>query len=205
MSRSRAAKVIWKCPECDRTYRIPGSKPRPARCAKCARAVPSKATGTQAGVNDDDEICFQEAEPARSSALSFDVSVQRPSDEPVQSSRPDSSVSVDQLSDRLDEVLEHLEGITRTMRLVRWVMWGLGAATVVSIVVTLAGLMYSMSLVGSLSGLLNPSDPVLPDGAIPVDQLPAGDDRIPPKLRQDMQKIEEYSRTMEELLQEVNR
>lgn len=170
---------------------------------KCAGATPVVSKVTHDGSDDEGEIRFQEAPPSKPSSLNFDISVERPV-ENAASPPAGSSVTVEQLSDRLDEVLEHLEGITRTMRLVRWVMWGLGAATVLSIVVTLAGLMYSMSLVGSLTGILNPSGEAGPQQDLAIEQIPAGDRRIPPQLRKDMQKIEEYSRTMDELLQEVN-
>ena len=203
MSQSGPARIVWKCPECARVFRIPRSKPRPDRCMKCAGATPVVSKVTHDGSDDEGEIRFQEAPPAKPSSLNFDVSVERPA-ENAASPPAGSSVTVEQLSDRLDEVLEHLEGITRTMRLVRWVMWGLGAATVLSIVVTLAGLMYSMSLVGSLTGILNPSGEAGPQQDLAIEQIPAGDPRIPPQLRKDMQKIEEYSRTMDELLQEVN-
>ena len=88
-------------------------------------------------------------------------------------------------------------------------MWGLGLATVLSVVVTAGGLLYSMSMIGSLGSLLNqPADemPVdeIPGVAAPGGARPQGDVRIPPQLQQNMQKIEEYSNTVNELLKEVN-
>ena len=206
MSHSNSARIVWKCPECFRNFRIPKSKPRPALCTTCAKKSAASGTVLPHGSSssaDDDEVYFQEAEPARSSSLKFDVSVQRPSEAEALPTAS-SNVSVEELSGRLDEVLEHLEGITRTMRLVRWVMWGMGAATVLSIVVTGAGLLYSMSLIGSLTNLMNQPDQIIPAGEVPAGNRLGGDARIPPQLRQDMQKIEEYSRTMDELLKEVN-
>ena len=120
---------------------------------------------------------------------------------------------MEDLSERLDEVLEHLEGITRTMKLVRWVMWGLGVVTILSVVVTGAGLMYSMSLFGSLDELVNPQggvipggelpDGAIPDGAIPDVGAPGGNAGIPGKLKKDLQKIQEYNATVDDLLKEL--
>ncbi|MGZ0167856.1 MAG: hypothetical protein ACKVII_28390, partial [Planctomycetales bacterium] len=120
-----------------------------------------------------------------------------------------SSTSIDELSDRVDQILEHLEGISRTMKLVRWVMWGLGVATVLSVVVTVGGLLYSISMMGSLGDLLNPPAGEMPLGEIPIDgvqggAMPQGDVKIPPQLQQHMQPIKEYSDTVNELLKEVN-
>tara|TARA_R110002072_G_scaffold155657_2_gene306040 strand:- start:71227 stop:71652 length:426 start_codon:yes stop_codon:yes gene_type:complete len=119
------------------------------------------------------------------------------------------STTIDELSERIDRILEHLEDISRTMKLVRWVMWGLGLATVLSVVVTAGGLLYSMSMIGSLGELLNqPAGEMplgdIPEAAAPGGARPQGDVRIPPQLQQNMQKIEEYSNTVNELLKEVN-
>ncbi len=121
----------------------------------------------------------------------------------------DGGTSIDDLSERIDEMLEHLEGITRTMKLVRWVRWGRGAATVLSIVVTAGGLLYSMSMIGSLTDLLGQ-----PAGELAIDEAPAegghaGDGRvrhaqIPPHLREKLKPIEDYSNAVNELLKEVN-
>lgn len=160
---------------------------------------------------DEGEIHFQEAEPGNSGPLTFGVSVQPPAS-PESGPRSRSAgdgVSIEDLSNRIDEMLEHLEGITRTMNLVRWVMWGLGVATVLSVVVTVGGLLYSMSMIGSLTDLLGQ-----PVGGLATDELPAeggraGDDgvrnaQIPPQLREKLKPIEDYSNTVNELLNEVN-
>jgi hypothetical protein len=203
MSHSSPERVVWKCPECLHTFRIPKSKSRPVLCAKCVKKAAALGAVPSPSSTDDDEMYFKEAKPAKSSPLKFEVSVQRPVDTGA-SPEASNNVSVEHLSDRLDEALEHLEGITRTMRLVRWVMWGIGFATLLSILVTVGGLLYSMSLIGSLSNLTGPPGGVLPAGDIPGGNMPRGDARIPPQLQQDMQKIEEYSRTVDELLKEVN-
>lgn len=170
------------------------------------------------GAEGSDELYFQAAEPARSSSLKFGV-VAQPVDAPAKQSSPSdgvgvadgngSSTSIDELSDRVDRILEHLEGISRTMKLVRWVMWGLGLATVLSVVVTAGGLLYSMSMIGSLGNLLNQPAGEMPMGEIPVAGArdgvrPQGDVRIPPQLQENMKQIEEYSNTVNELLKEVN-
>ncbi|MDA0283693.1 MAG: hypothetical protein O3B13_08455 [Planctomycetota bacterium] len=210
MSRSDGAKVIWKCPECFRNFRIPKSKPRPSACVHCAKKGTSVASTAAPDSDDGDDMFFREAEPTTSTSLKFastpvPSAIQNPQ---VPRGESSSNTSVEALSDRLDEVLQHLEGITRTMTLVRRVMWGIGLATLLSMVATGVGLLYSMSLISSLGDL-----PGNPDGGIAGEQgqgqaLPGvdgrGDARIPPQMQQNMQQIEEYSRTVNELLKEVN-
>ena len=225
MSHSNESRATWTCPECSRTYRIPKSKPQPRLCPKCSKKGNASRAVQSAGADDGDELYFQEAEPARSSSLKFGVVAQaatvpakellpttggtRPPTDGTTPPTNGSSTSIDELSDRVDQILEHLEGISRTMKLVRWVMWGLGVATVLSVVVTAGGLLYSISMMGSLGDLLDPSGGGMSVGEIPVDgvrggAMPQGDVKIPPQLQQNMKKIEEYSNTVNELLKEVN-
>lgn len=229
MSRSSESRVVWKCPECQRNFRTLRSKPIPDVCVKCAKKAARSRDVAAADSADDQEMYFQEAEQAKSGSLKFGVAVQaagqstpsaggvvqpvgragRSTDGPESSPQPtDDGVSVEDLSERLDEVLEHLEGITRTMKLVRWVMWGLGLATIISVVVTLAGLMYSMSLVGSLGDLGDLQGGAmpggeLPDGAVPGVGVPGGNAGIPGKMQKDLQKIQEYNDTVDDLLKEL--
>jgi len=226
MSSSGKSRAAWTCPECSRTFRIPKSKPQPRLCPKCSKQGSTSDAVQSAGADGGDELYFQEAEPARSSALKFGV-VAQPVAAPTRESSPitsdnkppttrdnkppddGSSTSIDELSDRVDQILEHLEGISRTMKLVRWVMWGLGFATIVSVVVTVGGLLYSMSMIGSLGDLLNQPAGEMPLGEFPVDgvqggAMPQGDVKIPPQLQRHMQPIKEYSDTVNELLKEVN-
>ena len=210
------SRVVWTCPECSRTFRIPTSKPQSRLCAKCSRNEKASGAAQSSGTDDADELYFQEAEPTRSSSLKFGVVAQPATSPPQPSSAsvvaaavPGNTTSIDELSERVDQILEHLEGISRTMKLVRWVMWGLGVATVLSVVVTAGGLLYSISMMGSLGDLLDPSGGGMPVGEIPVDgvrggAMPQGDVKIPPQLQQNMKKIEEYSNTVNELLKEVN-
>ena len=228
MSYSDRSRVAWSCPECSRTFRIPRSKPRPRLCPECAEkgkpssvgqpAETAAAAAAAAAAAEDDNLYLQEAATQRTSSLKFGVVAQTfaTSTKDASSSAGHetstdvgSSTSIDELSERVDRILEHLEDINRTMKLVRWVMWGLGLATVLSVVVTAGGLLYSMSMIGSLGSLLNqPADemPVdeIPGVAAPGGARPQGDVRIPPQLQQNMQKIEEYSNTVNELLKEVN-
>ena len=218
MSRSGKSRIAWTCPECSRTFRISKTKRQPRLCPKCSKKGSGSGSVESAGADDGDDLYFQEAEPARTSSLKFGV-VAQPAVSPAKESLPATgdikpsvdgrSTSIDDLSDRVDEILEHLEGISRTMKLARWVMWGLGVATVLSVVVTAGGLLYSMSMIGSLGDLLNQPGGEIPLGEIPADggggvAMPQGDVRIPPQLQQNMKQIEEYSNTVNELLKEVN-
>ena len=212
MSHSNESRVVWTCPECSRTFRIPKSKPEPRLCPKCSKQGSASDAVHSAGADAGDELYFQEAEPARASSLKFGVVAQPVSAPTTSDNKPPidgSSTSIDELSDRVDQILEHLEGISRTMKLVRWVMWGLVFATIVSVVVTAGGLFYSISMRGSLGDLLNPPAGEMPLGEIPIDgvqggAMPQGDVKIPPQLQQHMQPIKEYSDTVNELLKEVN-
>lgn len=218
MSSSGKSRIAWTCPECSRTFRIPKTKRQPRLCPKCSKRGSASSAAQSAGAGDSDESYFQEAEPPRTSSLKFGV-VAQPAAPPAKVPLPDtgdieppvdgSSTSIDELSDRVDEILEHLEGISRTMKLVRWVMWGLGFATVLSVVVTAGGLLYSMSMIGSLGDLLNQPGGEIPLGEMPLDggrggAMQQGDVKIPPQLQQQMQPIKEYSDTVNELLKEVN-
>jgi hypothetical protein len=225
MSSSDRSRVAWSCPECSRTFRIPRSKPRPRLCPECAeKGKPSNVgqpaeTAAAASDDEDDNLYFQEAAPQRTSSLKFGVVAQTFANSSKDASTSaghktatdvGSSTSIDELSERVDQILEHLENISRTMKLVRWVMWGLGLATVLSVVVTAGGLLYSMSMIGSLGSLLNQPADEMPVGEVPGVAVPGGarlqgDVRVPPQLQENMKQIEEYSNTVNELLKEVNR
>lgn len=217
MSSSDRSRVVWTCPECSRTFRIPKSKPQPRLCPKCSKQEKASGAVQSVGADDSDDLYFQEAETSRTTSLKFGVVAQTVAASAKESSSgvgsgtstDGSSTSIEELSERVDLILEHLEDISRTMKLVRWVMWGLGLATVLSVVVTAGGLLYSMSMIGSLGDLLNQ-----PAGEMPMGEIPEagprdgarlqGDVRIPPQLQENMKQIEEYSNTVNELLKEVN-
>jgi len=199
-------------------FRIPRSKPQPRLCPKCSRNEKASGAAQSSGKDDAEELYFQEADQIRSSSLKFGVLAQ-PVISPAQSqssvhtdaahSDSGSTTSIDELSDRVDQILEHLEGISRTMKLVRWVMWGLGFATVVSVVVTAGGLLYSISMVGSLGDLLNQPAGEIPLGELPGNGgqggvMPQGGDDIPPQLQEKLKPIQDYSKILNELLDEVN-
>lgn len=219
MSSSGKSQVVWTCPECSRTFRIPKSKAEPRLCVKCSRKGKSAGAATSSRDDDSNEMFFQEAEPTRSSSLKFGVVAQpvstspsfRSKSTPEEISQADASsaTSIDELSDRVDQILEHLDGISRTMRVVRWVMWGLGFATIVSVVVTACGLLYSISMMGSLGDLLNQPAGEIPIGEILEDggqggAVPQGNAQIPPQLQEKLKPIQDYSNVLNELLDEVN-
>ncbi len=226
MSSAGESRVVWTCPECSRVFRIPRSKPQPRLCVKCSRKEKASGAAQSSGTDDAEEMYFQEADRTRSSPLKFGVVAQpvtspvQPQSSPVQPqsspvhtdasySDSGSTTSIDELSNRVDQILEHLEGISRTMKLVRWVMWGLGFATVVSVVVTAGGVLYSISMMGSLGDLLNQPAGEIPLGELPGNgaqggAMPQGNARIPPQLQEQLKPIQEYSNVLNELLDEVN-
>ena len=219
MSSSGKSRVVWTCPECSRTFRIPKSKPEPRLCAKCSRKEKASGAATSSRDDDSSEMFFQEAPPTRSSSLKFGVVAQPVTTPPSSQSKPTpketpqptehATTSIDELSDRVDQILEHLEGISRTMKVVRWVMWGLGFATIVSVVVTAGGLLYSISMMGSLGEVLNQPPGEIPMGDILEDggqggAMPQGNAQIPPQLREKLKPIQDYSNVLNELLEEAN-
>lgn len=220
MSSSREPRVVWKCPECSRNFRILKSKPRPTLCSKCMKKAANSVNAPPGESPEDDEMYFAEAEPAKPSSLKFGVAVESAAVEPAavereaERSAPQAipktvhrDSSVEELSDRLDEVLEHLEGITRTMKLMRWGMWSIGIATLLSIVMTVVGLVSAMSMIGSLGNLnlLNqPGGAALPGAAREDGAMPDGDAAIPPQLQQVLKVFGEQSQLRDELLKEID-
>ena len=181
---------------------------------KCARKAKASGAAKDSDTTAEGELYFQEAGTSPKSALKFGVVSQATAETPAvpvpaqPMARAESGASLEDLSDRVDEMLERLEGITRTMKLVRWVMWGLGVVTVLSVVVTVGGLLYSMS------DQLNPSA----DG-FAVDEVHVGgggaegervgdgrvrDAQIPPQLREKSKPILDYVDKINELQDEAN-
>lgn len=119
------------------------------------------------------------------------------------------------MGEQLDQILNHLEGISRTMRLIRKFVWAIGIATLLNILVVGVSLVYSVSMLGSFTslfsgdgGLVAP-DPEAGNGGQPRGNGggrggPLDNVAIPQQARENLEKIEEYNNVLNDLLQEVN-
>ena len=147
MSRGSSGRVAWTCPECERTYRIPRSRPRPERCANCE--------ARQKRDTDDGDIEFASApaEPALRTAF-----VREPLAAAVKAGTSSFSAidaesateSAPPTREQFDEMIAHLESINRTMRLFRRFLWAIGIVALLNVLLVGASLLYGMSMLSSL-------------------------------------------------------
>jgi hypothetical protein len=218
-------RVSWQCPECSRSFRIPASKPRPAWCPDCAAAM-----GSDGDI--DFDVPAEVSKPATKSRFNPSVTVKKGSgskktNEPKQTepkkptepsrgtpvpapfvSAPPVAASSPQTDsehdDKQQQILDELAKISHTMKFFRRLVWGIAIAMILNVVLMGVGLIYSMSMLSSVGGLLGPSADV--DAAIGN----AGDqnagaadlDKLPPGLQEKLKPIEDYGRLLEELAKE---
>ncbi|MBI1310915.1 hypothetical protein GC176_06365 [bacterium] len=198
MSRETSDRIAWTCPECERTYRIPRSRPRPVRCARCA--------GKQKRIDDDSDVEF--------AALSSEPASQKPAltaaptdrgelfSEPgaVLTVRGGASESAAPTREQLDQMIAHLESINRTMKLFRRFLWAIGIVALLNVLLVGASAIYGMSMLGSLFSGGGSGD----NGA--RQNLNLNDQRalnaLPPEVRKNLKAVEDYSDTLNELLNE---
>ncbi len=198
MSRESTERVAWKCPECERTYRIPRSRSRPTRCTKCE--------GNQKRFDEESDIEFAavpsapvprathavKETPADGGAASVANVLQTSTDDPA-------SASVAPTRDQFDQMIEHLASINRTMKLFRRFLWAIGIVALLNVLLVGASLLYGMSMLGSLfSGSTDA-------GGDDIGQnLNLNDQRALNALPPEAQKlIEDYSAQLNEALREA--
>jgi hypothetical protein len=202
VSRETTDRIAWTCPECDRTYRIPKSRPRPARCAKCEQkkktadedsdiefaAVPSAAESRSAPTSQGPESRFA---VERSSAERPAHVAAVPSDGPTR--------------EQFDQMIAHLESINRTMKLFRRFLWAIGIVALLNVLLVGASLIYGMSMLGSISSLFSGSADVGGNGAVQNLNLdnPRALNNLPPEVRKNLEAVENYSDALNELLEEA--
>ncbi|MDA0586689.1 MAG: hypothetical protein O2820_01995 [Planctomycetota bacterium] len=214
-------RVSWQCPECGRSFRIPASKPRPAWCPECAAAM---ETG-------EDDIDFDVPAPARKPKFNPSVTVKkandpRPSEPAKKSSKktgdpsrgtpvpspfgssssavPLSAIADDDHDAKQQQILDELAKISQTMKFFRRLVWGMAIAMILNVVLMGVGMVYSMSMLGSVGSLLQPAAGGEGGnlGGANVDPNKINMEGLPPKLQNDLKAIQEYNRTVNELLQE---
>lgn len=208
-------RVSWQCPECSRSFRIPASKPRPAWCPDCAAAMES-----------DGDIDFDVPSSAGKSKFNPSVTVKKAGEPKTTSERrtnessrgtpvpspfgassadpPRSRQSDDDDDAKQQQILDELAKISQTMKYFRRLVWGMAIAMILNVVLMGVGLIYSMNMLGSVGSLLQPDGEgggVNLDGAN-VDPANVNLEGLPPKLQNDLKQIQEYQRTVNELLEE---
>lgn len=215
-------RVSWQCPECGRSFRIPASKPRPAWCPDCAAAMDS-----------DGDIDFDIPSPAPKSKFNPSVTVKKTGDakktnQPARSESREPSRGTpvpspfasspakppqpkwaddDDHDAKQQQILDELAKISQTMKLFRRLVWGMAIAMILNVVLMGVGLVYSLSMIGSIGSLFGGDGGVVnPDGAnldgANVDPANVNLEGLPPKLQNDLKKIQEYQQTVNELLEE---
>jgi hypothetical protein len=201
VSRETTARIAWTCPECERTYRIPKSRSRPARCAKCEEK--------KKRADEDSDIEFAAVPPA---AESRSASAMREPASPVaaehsSATRPAHVVEAQSdgpTREQFDQMIAHLESINRTMTLFRRFLWAIGIVALLNVLLVGVSLIYGMSMLGSLSSLFSGSGAAVGNGA--GQNLNLNDRRalnnLPPEVRKNLQAVENYSDALNELLED---
>ena len=202
MSRETTDRIVWTCPECERTYRIPKSRPHPARCAKCEE---KKKTA-----DEDSDIEFASVPSAvapRSAYASLEpesrIAVERSSAERpvhVAAAQPDGPTR-----EQFDQMIAHLESINRTMKLFRRFLWAIGIVALLNVLLVGASLIYGMSMLGSISSLFSGNGDAGGNGAGQNLNLndPNALNNLPPEVRKNLEAVENYSGALNELLEEA--
>ncbi len=196
MSRGSSGRVAWTCPECERTYRIPQSLPRPERCANCE--------ARQKRDTDDGDIEFAAApaEPAPRAAFVREPLAAAVNAGTSSCSTIDAGAATESAlptREQFDEMIAHLESINRTMKLFRRFLWAIGIVALLNVLLVGASLLYGMSM---LSSLFSGGGGAGANGAGASLQL--GDQRaldaLPPEAKK---AIEDYLGAMDDALQDA--
>jgi len=194
MSRQSKGRVEWQCPSCERTFRIPATKPRPHACPECLTARETRATS--AAVSEDvvsgplDELPSHTEPPSGSPPPLQN----RPPTHRKLTSKTD--VSVQDL-DR-PEIVEYLANISRTMTFFRRLVWGMVFVMILNVVVMGVGAIFAVQQLGSLQGLMQMPAPA----NVQARPHPNGRGPLPPP-GEAIQQIGEYTQTVNELLKEL--
>lgn len=113
-------------------------------------------------------------------------------------------------SSRDDVILDRLDELTKSMRFFKRLVWCMIIATALNALLMGIGLFYSMSMLGSIGSVFSSAGEIDPRQLEQIgdpEQLRNGEGaaaNLPPGVRQNLQAIQEYSDTVNELLQETN-
>ena len=117
---------------------------------------------------------------------------------------PLSAIADDDHDAKQQQILDELAKISQTMKFFRRLVWGMAIAMILNVVLMGVGMVYSMSMLGSVGSLLQPAAGGEGGnlGGANVDPNKINMEGLPPKLQNDLKAIQEYNRTVNELLQE---
>lgn len=122
MSRISTERRLWRCPGCDRSFRIPGGAETPRLCPEC---VEDEATVAQASVATTDRPAVRVPDgvgPTMPLAAAGSPETRLPLDE--------ASIEVS-----LRLISEHLAGISRSMQFIRRIAWGVLISSVLTVLI----------------------------------------------------------------------
>jgi hypothetical protein len=106
--------------------------------------------------------------------------------------------------DKQQQILDELAKISQTMKFFRRLVWGMAIAMILNVVLMGVGLVYSMSMLGSVGSLLQPVAGGEGGnlGGANVDPNNINLEGLPPQFQNNLKLIQEYNRTVKELAEE---
>lgn len=112
--------------------------------------------------------------------------------------------------DKQQQILDELAKISGTMKFFRRLVWGMAIAMILNVVLMVIGMVYFMSTLGSVGGLLQPvvegdAGNEFENGNGNAENRNAARadlDRLPPGIREKIKPIEDYERLLNELAKE---
>ena len=219
---SMSRRVARKCPDCGCSYRVPAEKRATASCPKCVDERRGGESNIEFAEAEEPKKTFsvsvtRSATAASSVADPFLEAASRgpAQSEPVRSKQThrEESPTAKRLnkpagdSQRDDVILNRLDELTKSMRFFKRLVWCMIIATALNALVMGIGLFYSMKMLDSIGSVFSAAGEIDPDQPGDPRQLRNGEGdaaNLPPGLRQNLQAIQEYSDTVNELLQETN-
>lgn len=196
-----ARRVAWRCPDCGRSFRVLAEQRATASCPKCS-------------VREQD---MEFAEAPASSRKSFSVSVTR-SPSTGKSAESERHESRDSSSDahrsestarrlnapagdaaRDDVILSRLDELTKSMRFFKRLVWCMIIATALNALIMGIGLVYSIQMLGTFGDVFSSAGEIDPQKI----QNGEGLENLPPDLQKNLQAIQNYSDTLNELMDET--
>lgn len=123
MSRISTERRLWRCPGCDRSFRIPAGAETPRLCPEC---VEGEAT-----------VALAAAPLAAARKLDPVGPAGGGSPTPVAAASPETRLPVDEASIAvsLRQISEHLAGINRSMRFIRRIAWGVLISSILTVLI----------------------------------------------------------------------
>lgn len=141
MTGSKVQRVEWRCPVCDRRYRIPADSTLPQACPQC-RDQTNDSSGAK-------EIVFEDTALIDGPQHAGTIGGQR----------SDSGLPVELEAEitrrERREIMRHLENISRTMTFFRRLAWSLAACLLLNAIVMGGVIYYSVQQMGALGQMFS--------------------------------------------------